>query len=75
MLDLDGNVFEIVFLLNLQVYKDMLESADPQETDETVYREFDSYMKKLDPVSGYLANNFGKERAEQFVDEFLFPYG
>jgi hypothetical protein len=53
----------------------MLESADPQGTDESEYRDFDSYMKKLDPVSGYLANNFGNERAEQFVDEFLFPYG
>ena len=63
------------FAAYLQVYKDMLESADPQGTDETEYMDFDSYMKKLDPVSGYLANNFGKERAEQFVDEFLFPYG
>jgi hypothetical protein len=32
-------------------------------------------MTKLDPVSGYLESNFGKEKTEKLVKEFLFPYG
>ena len=53
----------------------MLESKKPNgfDTDET-YRDFDTYMKKLDPVSGYLSSKFGKEKAEQLVNNFLFCY-
>lgn len=57
------------------VYKDLLESEQPNGIEEFVYRDFDSYMKKLDPVAGYLSSKFGKERAEDFVENFLFSYG
>jgi len=29
----------------------------------------------LDPVSGYLSNKFGKEKADSLVNDFLFCYG
>jgi len=63
------------FAAYLQAYKEMLESKKPNgfDTDET-YRDFDTYMKKLDPVSGYLSSKFGKEKAEQLVNDFLFCY-
>ena len=63
------------FVAYLHVYKEMLESKKPNgfDTDET-YRDFDTYMKKLDPVSGYLSSKFGKEKAEQLVNDFLFCY-
>lgn len=59
----------------LTIYKDMLESACPSGYDVSFYSDFDKYMTKLDPVSGYLENKFGKEKAEQLVKEFLFTYG
>jgi hypothetical protein len=31
-------------------------------------------MTKLDPVSGYLENKFGKDKAESLVKDFLFCY-
>lgn len=59
----------------LQVYKDMVKSSNPTEVDTSVYKDFDNYMLNLDPVGGYLSNNFGKEKSEKLVKEFLFPYG
>jgi len=32
-------------------------------------------MTRLDPVGGYLAAKFGKEKAENLVNNFLFEYG
>jgi hypothetical protein len=32
-------------------------------------------MTRLDPVGGYLAVKFGKEKAEKLVNDFLFEYG
>jgi len=61
------------FTAYLKVYKEMVESVSPQGNDETVYRDFDSYMKRLDPVKGYLVNQFGKERTDHLVNQFLFP--
>ena len=43
--------------------------------DTSVYKDFDAYMTKLDPVSGYLSGKFGKEKAESLVNDFLFTYG
>ncbi len=43
--------------------------------DTTVYKDFDAYMTKLDPVRGYLKTKFGEERSESFVNDFLFCYG
>lgn len=59
----------------LTIYKDMLESACPSGYEVSSYSDFDTYMKKLDPVSGYLENKFGKDKAESLVSEFLFTYG
>jgi len=59
----------------LTTYKDMLECEQPTGNDFSTYCDFDSYMKKLDPVSGYLSSKFGKEKAESLVNDFLFCYG
>ncbi len=57
------------------IYADMVECKQPTGTDTSVYKDFDSYMTKLDPVGGYLAGKFGKDKAEKLVNEFLFNYG
>jgi len=31
-------------------------------------------MTKLDPVGGFLAGKFGKEKADSLVNDFLFSY-
>jgi len=64
-----------MFKQYLTKYKNMVESSMPTEEDTTVYSDFDKYMKKLDPVGGYLSGVFGKEKAESLVDDFLFCYG
>ena len=46
----------------------------PTGEDTSVYKDFDAYMTKLDPVSGYLKGKFGEERAESLVNDFLFCY-
>ena len=50
-------------------------SPQPDGTDYFVYKDFDAYMTKLDPVAGYLSNKFGKDKADRLVNEFLFTYG
>ena len=64
-----------MFKLYLTKYKEMLELEKPTEVDTSVYKDFDAYMTKLDPVSGYLSGKFGKEKAESLVNDFLFCYG
>ena len=64
-----------MFKTYLTKYKDMLELKKPIEVDTSVYKDFDAYMTKLDPVSGYLTGKFGKEKAESLVNDFLFTYG
>ena len=59
----------------LQCWIDMLEEAKPTGTDTTEYKDFDSYMTKLDPVGGFLAGKFGKDKADSLVNDFLFSYG
>ena len=59
----------------LQCWIDMLEEAKPTGEDTTEYKDFDSYMTKLDPVGGFLAGKFGKEKADSLVNDFLFAYG
>ena len=59
----------------LTEYKKMIEWETPDGMDETVYKDFDAYMTKLDPVGGYLAGKFGKDKAESLVNDFLFTYG
>jgi len=59
----------------LSVYKQMLEDKKPSGfAMHSTYSDFDKYMKRLDPVSGYLQKGFGKERAESLVNDFLFTY-
>ena len=64
-----------MFVKYLTKYKDMIELEKPTGTDTSVYKDFDAYMTKLDPVGGYLAAKFGKEKAESLVNDFLFEYG
>jgi hypothetical protein len=52
----------------------MIESEKPTGTDTSVYKDFDAYMTKLDPVGGFLAGKFGKDKAESLVNDFLFSY-
>jgi hypothetical protein len=58
----------------LTIYGDMLECKQPTGLDTSVYKDFDAYMTKLDPVGGYLSSKFGKEKSERLVTEFLFNY-
>ena len=64
-----------MFTTYLTKYRDMIELEKPTEVDTSVYKDFDAYMTKLDPVSGYLSGKFGKEKAESLVNDFLFTYG
>jgi len=63
-----------MFVKYLTKYKNMVELAEPNGNDTSVYKDFDSYMTRLDPVGGYLASKFGKERAESLVNDFLFNF-
>tara|TARA_R100000808_G_C2099747_1_gene117244 strand:+ start:151 stop:768 length:618 start_codon:yes stop_codon:yes gene_type:complete len=64
-----------MFVKYLTKYVDMLELNKPTGMDASVYKDFDSYMTKLDPVAGYLTGKFGKDKADRLVNEFLFTYG
>ena len=59
----------------LTAYTDMVYCKSPTGVDTSVYSDFDKYMRKLDPVGGYLSGKFGKQRSERLVNEFLFGYG
>ena len=63
-----------MFTTYLTKYKNMLECEKPTGNDTSVYKDFDAYMTKLDPVSGYLKGKFGEEKAESLVNDFLFCY-
>ena len=69
------NAYLSTFKEYLTVYKSMIELGKPKGTDTSVYKDFDAYMTRLDPVGGYLTGKFGKEKANKLVNEFLFPYG
>ncbi len=58
----------------LEVYRKMVDDAQPTGNDVSSYKDFDIYMKKLDPILGYLSNKFGKDKANRMMDEFFFPY-
>ena len=64
-----------MFKTYLTKYKNMLEYEKPTGNDTSVYKDFDAYMTKLDPVGGYLTGKFGKEKSESLVNDFLFCYG
>ena len=63
-----------MFKLYLTKFVDMIELEKPTGTDTSVYKDFDSYMTKLDPVGGFLAGKFGKDKAQSLVNDFLFSY-
>ena len=63
-----------MFKKYLQCYVDMIESEKPTGTDTSVYKDFDAYMTKLDPVGGFLAGKFGADKADRLVNDFLFSY-
>ena len=52
-----------MFTTYLTKYRDMIELEKPTGDDISFYKDFDTYMTKLDPVSGYLKGKFGEERA------------
>ena len=58
----------------VSTYAKLLENAKPTEENMTEFSDFDKYMLKLDPVSGYMSSNFGKEFGEKYTNEFLFEY-
>ena len=63
-----------MFKKYLYEYRKMVDGARPEGMDVLEYKDFDTYMAKLDPVKGYLSGKFGAEKAEKFVNEFLFCY-
>ena len=63
-----------MFKKYLTEYKNMIELERPDGYASSEYKDFDTYMTKLDPVSGYLKGKFGKEQAESLVHNFLFCY-
>ena len=69
------NAFVSNFKEYLTKYKDMLELEKPTGNDTSFYEDFDAYMTRLDPVSGFLTGKFGKEKADSLVNDFLFTYG
>ena len=64
------------FKYYLSLYKGMIDEAQPSGLEASkTYKDFDTYMTRLDPVGPYLAGKFGKEQSEQLVKGFLFNYG
>ena len=63
-----------MFRKYLEVYKEMIDEHKPTGEDTTQYHDFDDYMIRLDPISGYLSNRFGKKEAETLIKEFFFSY-
>ena len=63
-----------MFKLYLTKFVDMIELEKPTGTDTSVYKDFDAYMTKLDPVGGFLAGKFGADKADRLVNDFLFSY-
>ena len=64
-----------MFKKYLTKYKDMVELEKPSGYEISSYKDFDTYMTKLDPVSGFLKGQFGADKSESLVKNFLFCYG
>ena len=62
------------FRLYLETYRKMIDKAKPTGKDISFYQDFDTYMKKLDPILGYMSSNFGEDNANLMMDEVFFPY-
>ena len=59
-----------MFRSYLTKFKDMLELERPTGTNTSLYKDFDAYMTKLDPVSGYLSGKFGKVKSRESCKRF-----
>ena len=68
------DTFLPTFKYYLSLYKEMIERTKPTGEDGNYYHDFDKYMIKLDPISGYLGSAFGKEESEKIIREFFFSY-
>ena len=68
------NTYLPTFKYYLSLYKEMIENTKPTGEDGSYYHDFDKYMIKLDPISGYLGSAFGKEESEKIIREFFFSY-
>jgi len=62
------------FRYYLNLYREMIDKAQPTGEDTSFYADFDTYMKKLDPILGYMTGIFGKDNADRMMDEFFFSY-
>ena len=62
------------FRYYLNLYREMIDKAQPTGEDTSFYGDFDTYMKKLDPILGYMTSIFGKEKADLMMDDFFFSY-
>jgi hypothetical protein len=62
------------FAKYVRVFAELVDHHRPSGSDESEYCVFDQYMLQLDPVSGFMESNFGKEFAERYVHDFLFSY-
>ena len=58
----------------LETYRKMVDKAQPTGEDLSFYQDFDIYMKKLDPILGYLSSRFGADNADRMMNQFFFPY-
>ena len=58
----------------LETYRSMIDEAQPTGEDTSFYKDFDTYMKKLDPILGYMSSRFGADNANRMMNEFFFPY-
>ena len=58
----------------LETYRKMVDEAQPTGEDTSFYADFDTYMKKLDPILGYMSSRFGADNADRMMNEFFFPY-
>tara|TARA_B100000902_G_scaffold394875_1_gene452143 strand:+ start:5516 stop:6166 length:651 start_codon:yes stop_codon:yes gene_type:complete len=71
----DGvDTFLPTFKYYLSLYKEMIDKGQPTGEDTSFYHDFDKYMIRLDPISGYLGSAFGKEESEKLIKEFFFSY-
>ena len=62
------------FRYYLNLYREMVDEAQPTGEDTSFYADFDTYMKKLDPILGYMSSRFGADNADRMMNEFFFPY-
>ena len=58
----------------VSTYAKLLNDAKPKGDDTTEFAKFDKYMLELDPVTGFMQSNFGKEFGDKYTHEFLFEY-